>query len=470
MKKHITAITLILILITLLCMPAGASAAGDFSLSTANGSFTEADGVYTLTSAGSYTLSGTLSEGRIVIDAGKNAKIELVLEGAVINCSYAAPLEVTEAKELKIKAAAGSNNEINDLRPPVAAYEGRGGENAAVSGDCDIDLCGKGSLVINAGCGNGIHSREKISVKNISLEINSVGNCIKGNEGVSIESGSIKLVSQSDSGIRTADADVSSSGKQHGDVEIRGGSIYIYAHNDGIHAENRLSVSGGSVTVEKSTEGFEANVIDISGGSIFIYADDDGMNACHGNASALVCISGGYVEIETPFGDTDGIDSNGSYIQTGGTVLVKSGCTMGNIAGSIDVDGSITVTGGTVIALGGICELPENSCCAYVSRDAVLPAGEYVLKGSSGEIFSFGLNSEYRSIWLCCDGFAAGGEYELSANGSPVLSWTQEEGTMGGEGFGFGPGGPGGRDGGFPGGSPGNGNPPEGGFPGGGRH
>ena len=206
------------------------------------------------------------------------------------------------------------------------------------------------------------------------------------------------------------------------------------------------------MNVVESHEGLEGNVITVSGGETYVYGDDDGINACAGTSTALVHITGGRLEVTTPSGDTDAIDSNGSFTMSGGEVIVKGGASMGGLAGSIDVDGNVTVTGGTIIALGGISSVPANgSVNYYVSSGSSFQAGNYVLKSSDGsEIVSFVLDSSYSSVWIASDAFILNGSYELSKDGSSVLTWTQTssaEGNYSGgfDGGGFGGGGFGGR-------------------------
>lgn len=227
--------------------------------------------------------------------------------------------------------------------------------------------------------------------------------------------------------------------KAESEITISGCTINISSTDDGIHADKKLDVNGGYINVVTCVEGLEAMTININDGKTFIYATDDGINACTGDRSStpLVNIAGGYVDVTTSTGDTDGIDSNGNYTQSGGFVIVKGSNASGNMAGSIDVDGNVTITGGTAVALGGICETPANSVNAYVLSSVSFGQGSYSLKDSSGnEILSFTLNASYSNGWICSSDLKTGSEYTLSHDGSPVANWTQESGTMGASGAG----------------------------------
>lgn len=286
---------------------------------------------------------------------------------------------------------------------------------------------------------------------------NSSGNSSKksySTKGIKAESeinisGTAINISSTDDGIHAnSDSGVLETGEDgKGIISISGGTITISTGDDGIHADKELNITDGYINVLTSYEGLEAITINISGGQSFVYAADDGINACTGDGSStpLINITGGYVDVTTGSGDTDGIDSNGSYTQYGGMVFVKGGSSSGQVSGSIDVDGNITITGGTCVALGGICETPVNSVNAYVFSSVSFNAGSYSVKDSSGnEIISFTLNNSYSNGWICASALTTNTEYTLYCDGSSLTNWTQSAGTMGASnasGFGNNPGG-----------------------------
>lgn len=271
---------------------------------------------------------------------------------------------------------------------------------------------------------------------------------IKADSEINI-SGTAINISSTDDGIHAnSDSGVLETGEDgKGIISISGGTITISTGDDGIHADKELNITDGYINVLTSYEGLEAITINISGGQSFIYAADDGINACTGDGSStpLINITGGYIDVTTGSGDTDAIDSNGSYTQSGGMVLVKGGSSSGQVSGSIDVDGNITITGGTCVALGGICETPVNSVNAYVFSSVSFNAGSYSVKDSSGnEIISFTLNNSYSNGWICASALTTNTEYTLYCDGSSLTNWTQSAGTMGASnasGFGSNPGG-----------------------------
>ena len=271
---------------------------------------------------------------------------------------------------------------------------------------------------------------------------------IKAESEINISGAAINISSTDDGIHANSDSGVLETGEDgKGIISISGGTITISTGDDGIHADKELNITDGYINVLTSYEGLEAITINISGGQSFVYAADDGINACTGDGAStpLINITGGYVDVTTGSGDTDGIDSNGSYTQSGGMVFVKGGSSSGQVSGSIDVDGNITITGGTCVALGGICETPVNSVNAYVFSSVSFNAGSYSVKDSSGnEIISFTLNNSYSNSWICTSALTTNTEYTLYCDGSSLTNWTQSAGTMGASnagGFGSNPGG-----------------------------
>lgn len=438
---------------------AGAVSDPEESAKTAQGSFTvtAADGgevvqsgsVWTIRSAGEYTVTGALENGQLVVDAGDEDVVVLLLDGASISCSTGAPVLILNADDVTVKAAEGSYNTVTDLRTGDAGNEEY---DAAIWSDCDLKLRGKGTLIVTSGYTKGVKSKDDLSVKNLTLKIESEDTALRGKDSVTVESGTLLLISEQGDGMNS-DAD----------IRIEDGAVTIRVGDDGVHADGVLTVAGGTVRVEQSHEGLEANIVNIDGGSTFVYANDDGVNARSGDAAPLVSVTGGYLEVVTPSGDTDAIDSNGSFVMSGGFVLVRGGAAMGGMAGSVDCEGGVSVTGGTIIAFGGISSVPgSGSVNTWISGGTAFSAGDYTLSDSKGNaIAAFSLDGSYSGVWIASDALELNETYTLNCGGSAAASWTQSSATVGSAGFGgmggMGMGGMGGK-GGF-GGQPSGGQP-----------
>ena len=357
---------------------------------------------------------------------------------------------------LLVKVPSGYKNILINI---VKSGETPNGENyTASSGGETVNGAMNGYLITDISSGN-------ISGDWVQLTTNGGGGNsnkttysskgIKAESEITISGGAVTVYCMDDGLHANQGGKLEDKTTGKGNITISGGTVTVTAADDGMHADATLKIDGGYVNIADSHEGLEGNVVEINGGTVYIYGGDDGINACKGSSQTMIKINGGYIDVTTPSGDTDGIDANGSIVMTGGFVIVKAGASMGGMAGSVDVDGTITVSGGTIVALGGICEVPQNnSVNTYASSKTSFSAGDYVMKDGAGrKILSFTLKSTYSSCWIASDKIEMNASYTVSNGGKNVLQWTQTsniQGYSGGGGFGpggFGPGG-GGRPGG----------------------
>ena len=210
----------------------------------------------------------------------------------------------------------------------------------------------------------GIKAENEINITAGTIDIKSYDDAIHANNDGSLENGELPL----------------------GNVNISGSTMTLYASDDGVHADNELNISGGSVTVTESYEGLEGNVINISGGESYVHASDDGANSCSGKTTPSVNVSGGLLDVTVPSnGDTDGIDSNGSFNLNGGVVITKgpgSASGRGSPASALDTDGAITLTSGTLIVFGGMEKTPSTSLTKTICSTSTVSIGNHTVSFS----------------------------------------------------------------------------------------
>ena len=196
-----------------------------------------------LTSDTIYSIEGTFS-GQIIIDAGDDYQFELEMNGLTLYSETNCPITVLSGDNVTLTAKKGSNNYIYDKREELTDENEY---SAAIYSLCDLDVQGKGELVIISKAHNGIHSKNDLAVKNLTLSVTCMDNALKGNDSVTIECGSMTLIAKQGDGIKTTDSDISSKGNQRGTVSLRGGNIDIYAATDGIDASYDVNVSDGTI-------------------------------------------------------------------------------------------------------------------------------------------------------------------------------------------------------------------------------
>ena len=229
-------------------------------------------GDITLTEAGDYVLSGTLTDGSVIINAPEDAKLHLILNGAHIASQSAAALYVISADKVFVTLTDGSENGISAAGD--SAEDDYANVDAAIFARCDISFNGSGSLSVSSAKGRGIVSKDDLVFTGGSYMIQAANHGISGKDSIRIADGSFDLSSGNDACHCS------------GDFDFLAGSMEISAADDGVHSDAALSVSGGSITISLCYDGLEGVTVDISGGMIDITSSDDGINAANGSSDS----------------------------------------------------------------------------------------------------------------------------------------------------------------------------------------
>ena len=319
----------------------GDSASSDSSSVSINGS------VITIKGKGTYVVTGTLDDGYIVVDAGDSDDIKIVLKDAKITSSDYAALYCLNADNVYVILADGTENLLKNSSKFDS--KDKNSVDGAVFAKTDITINGSGSLEISS-TDHGIVGKDDVTITGGNIKITATGDGIQANDSVAIQNAVISITCGKD-GIQADNEKDTAKGY----VYIQSGDITIAADDDGITASSALQIDGGNINITKSYEGLEGSTVVINGGAILMIASDDGINASSASSTdpmqddgvSNILINGGEIYIRS---EGDGVDSNGTLLMTGGTLVVM-GPTMGG-NGSLDVNGSATITGGTVVMAG----------------------------------------------------------------------------------------------------------------------
>ncbi|MDR1836336.1 MAG: carbohydrate-binding domain-containing protein [Treponema sp.] len=332
-------------------------------------------GTLTIREAGTYLLSGMLENGQVLIDAGKDDVVRLVLNGVSLHNETGPAIYAPKAKEIVLIIETGTQNAVSDGSGRTASDE-----NAAIYVQNSLSITGSGLLAVT-GTRHGIRSQDTLTITGGVISVNSAGDAIRGRDGAVITGGRFTLEAGGD-GIQSNNED-----ETKGFVTITGGTFNIKAYNDGIQAESVLTITGGTFEIvtgggaanaparaESFTRGWgrqtpipqtaedsvsmkgikAGKLINIAGGDITIDARDDGV---HSNDN--VVITSGRLSIRT--GD-DGIHGDGAVIISGGEINIPV-CYEG-------IEGlSVTISGGNI---------------AVISRDDAVNAADGLSGGRMG--------------------------------------------------------------------------------------
>ena len=195
----------------------------------------------TITKAGTYVISGNVTEGNTIVNTTDKGTVRLILNNASISNTTTAPIKVLDAKKVILTLADNTTNTITDSSRLSTEED----YSAAIYSKEDLIINGNGTLNVNAGYRNGIKSTDDCIIVSGTLNITSTEDGIIGKDLCGIVAGDININAGSDGIKSTYDTDTTK-----GNVIIEGGNITIKASNDGIQAENILVINDGTINIK----------------------------------------------------------------------------------------------------------------------------------------------------------------------------------------------------------------------------
>ncbi len=385
-----------------------------------------------VTKEGTYIITGSTSNGQIIVDADENAKIQLVLDGVSITSATSAPVYVRSAHKVFLTTSEGSENTLKNGGKYIAIDDSN--IDSVIFAKCNLTLCGKGKLTVESSGGHGVVSKDDLRITGGEYRITAGKHALSGKDSVRIAGGSLTL-NASEDGVHAENKDDGTKGF----VYISGGDIKISAADDGIHAANSLMICGGDVNIEKSDEGIEGLAVRISSGSVRVNSSDDGINAASSGQGgknfgfggstptegAEIDISGGVINISA---GGDGLDSNGGISVSGGSLFIS--CPAFGDTSPIDSEKNAVITGGTVVAAGSM-GMAENfggasTQCAMLVNINGSAGGDILLCDSAGrEILSYRAERAFGCVIISSPDIKVGETYTVKCgNNQASVSMT----------------------------------------------
>ncbi|MCC6613059.1 MAG: carbohydrate-binding domain-containing protein [Anaerolineae bacterium] len=395
-----------------------------------------------ISSAGSYRMSGTLTDGQVIVDTDDTQPVTLILDSVSLSSATSAPLYVKEAESVTLSLAEGTANTLADAATYVYASADEDEPNAALFSDDDLTIDGSGSLTVTANFNDGITSKDTLTINGGQITVTAVDDGIRGKDSLTINGGEITVTSGGD-GLKSDNEEDAALGT----ITIGGGTFNIRAGGDAVQAETTLTIhdgvfnleagggSGNVIAEDDSAKGLKAGTalivesgvfavnaaddtlhanesIVINGGSFSLASGDDAVHAdtsieindgeisiatsYEGIESLNIALNGGTIHLvasddgingsdgsgggEMPFGQ----GQRGGMGMTGGTAVltINGGYIYVDAEGDgVDVNGSVTMTGGMLIVNG-----PTNSGNGALDYDGgfSLSGGTIIAVGSAG--------------------------------------------------------------------------------------
>ncbi len=369
----------------------------------------------TITEEATYILSGTLTDGMIVIDASDDAKIQIVLNGVDINSETSAALYILEADKVFITLPDGSNNSLSNGGTFTAIDENN--IDGTLFSKQDLTLNGSGTLTITSPVGHGIVCKDDLVITGGTYTISSASHGLDAND-------SIRVTGET--------------------------SITVDAGKDGMHAENNdddslgfVYISNGTMDIEAEGDGISAGAyMQIVDGTFQILAGGGYENGSSESSDSWGGFRGGSPEeksMEQASSETESEESSASMkgIKASETMLIAGGTfTIDSADDAVHSNTSITVSGGTFeIATGDdafhadesltVVDGVINISTSYEGLEALhvdIQGGEITLVATDDGLNAAG-GTDSSGTTGGRDGMFGGGNWgSASSNGSIVIS------------------------------------------------
>ena len=328
-----------------------------------------------ITKAGTYEVSGTLSQGQIAIDLGEESKedekavVNLILNNVDITCEVAPAIIFYQVYEC------GDNSEENATK--------------------DVDTSKAGANVIIAD--DSINNVNGSYVAKIykSYELNEDGTEV-------VDS---KKLHKYDAAFYSK-MSMNVNGGENGN-----GILNIKAENEGLDSELHLTINGGVINITSGNDGINTNEDNVS------------VTTLNGGALNIKC--------DGKTGEGDGIDSNGWLVINGGTLNAQACATSGDAG--IDSDKGIYLNGGSICATGNMLDHIAGGSQTYaVFQFANRQSGKqtYTLKDSEEKVVASYTPENDFTYMIITGKELVEGEYTFYQNDQQLAAATGMQGGM----------------------------------------
>ena len=238
---------------------------GDSASVSGSGAVAEGSTV-TISTAGTYIVSGNFADGSITVTTSENDKIQIVLNGVKIACSSGPAIDIQSADKCFITLAEGTQNSLSD----GSAFTSEDA-NACIYATCDLTINRSGSLDVSGNYCHGVFSKDDLAVYGGSINVSAVEDGLNGKDSVKIGAGDISIDSGAD-GVKSS----KSTNPEKGFVYVSGGSLSIDAEDDGIQAKTYLCIAGGSIEIDAADDALHSDLEGaLNGGSTSVRSGDD---------------------------------------------------------------------------------------------------------------------------------------------------------------------------------------------------
>ena len=231
------------------------------------------DQTLTITQAGTYVLTGSGKNLKLVVEAADTDQVHLVFQNLTLE-GEGTLLQVNKAQEVVISLTEGSQNALTESQ---ASDDEK--VKATIHSQVPLTLNGTGNLTLTALTKNALEVEDDLKVLGGTYTVKAANHGFKAEGALAIEAATLTIEAGKD-GLH-AEHDETTEGAN---ISLNPTQLSIAATEDGVDAGNELTIKGGTITVSQSEEGLEARVIRQLGGDVTIKSSDDGVNASAGSS------------------------------------------------------------------------------------------------------------------------------------------------------------------------------------------
>lgn len=362
----------------------------DSSAVTVNGS------AVTIDTPGSYRISGSLSNGQIIVRSAVDGVVRLILNGVDIHNETSAAIYVEDADKVIIYLVAGTENYLSDGASYILTDPESDEPNATLFSKADLTIDGAGSLTVTGNYNDAIASKDGLIINSGTLTVFAADDGIRGKDYVLIRSANITIDANGD-GIKSDEAEDSAKGW----IIIESGTLNVRAGMDAIDAETAVTVESGAITLVAGDGSTNAN-----------FGDTDSMKGM--KAGAIITINGGTINIQST---DDALHSNDSILINGGQFSIATG------DDGIHADTDLTIENGTITITESYEGLESATITINDGQISIIASDDGI--NVAGGADSSGMNTDMggrggRNSGPGMDMFGGSGDYYLYLNGGTI--------------------------------------------------
>ena len=228
----------------------------------------------TITQAGTYVLTGSGKNIKLVVEAAATDQVHLVFQNLTLE-GEGTLLQINKAQEVVISLAEGSQNALTESQ---ASDDEK--VKATIHSQVPLTLNGTGNLTLTALTKNALEVEDDLKVLGGTYTVKAANHGFKAEGALAIEAATLTIEAGKD-GLHAEHDETT----ERANISLNPTQLSIAGTEDGVDAGNELTIKGGTITVSQSEEGLEARVIRQLGGDVTIKSSDDGVNASAGSSN-----------------------------------------------------------------------------------------------------------------------------------------------------------------------------------------